>query len=66
MRLLMTRFPEVYDRLTASGHDDGLYLEPADMEALFEPVIAATAGGVRRALRQAGLRNADDSGPPIF
>ncbi len=73
MRLFMTRFPEVYDRLTASGHADGLYLEPADIEALFEPVIAATAGGVRRALRQAGLRKADFlylvgglAGSPLF
>jgi hypothetical protein len=73
LRLLMTRFPKIYERLTAAGHDDGFYLEPTDMEALFEPVIAATIGGVRRALREAQLRKADFlylvgglAGSPLF
>ncbi len=53
-RLLMERFPAIYDELVAQGHDDGIYIETDEMEAIFTPILDGIVEKVGEQLERMG------------
>ncbi len=58
-RMLSTRFPETYEKLMDEGHDDGIYLEPAQVEAIFTPILDRIVEKVREELERMGEGGCD-------
>ncbi len=55
-RLLHQRFPAVRERLAAQGHEDGIYVEPRDLRAIFAPALDEIVDKIQKRLEQMGSR----------
>ncbi|MCP4654922.1 MAG: chaperone protein [bacterium] len=56
---LLQRFPAVREKLTAQGHEDGIYVEPRDLRTVFAPVLDEIVEKTRTRLEMVGSRRCD-------
>lgn len=58
-RLLFQRFPKVYSKLEEEGNEDGISIQPAEMEAIFAPILGQIVAKVREELDRMAPQGCD-------